>query len=336
MKIKDLFSSNKVAGEGIIKWNVIDSSGATVTLQMPGFHIPGVKVCLLSSQVLLQLVGGQSVQMVDSICISSGNEILLDARYCPRSNLPFLKMGVNGKHPRSFWSNAFAYTANEAKTYPTLIDAANVNLSASQKEVLLWHQRLSHASISWIQHLMHNRKWHQDHDLLTSLHLGPFIPCKNACSLNCNISTLKCAACLCAKASTCSPTTKPSCKHTRDHIFQDEINGNQEQILKRGHTQCGDCVLVDQYVSTVQGRLPHTFGRERHRYTCGTLFVDQASGKIFNFCQLSNNAAKTIKSKSCSETIAQNNSFNIKAHHMDNEIFASAAFKNDCTSHSVL
>jgi hypothetical protein len=57
-----------------------------------------------------------------------GNEITLGAGYCPRNNLPFLQMGVNGKHSRSFWSNAFAYTASEAKAYPTLLESANVNL----------------------------------------------------------------------------------------------------------------------------------------------------------------------------------------------------------------
>ncbi len=53
MKIKDLSSSKMVAGEGIIKWNVSDSSGATVTLKMPGFHIPYIDVWLLSPQALL-------------------------------------------------------------------------------------------------------------------------------------------------------------------------------------------------------------------------------------------------------------------------------------------
>jgi hypothetical protein len=44
MKIKDLSSSSMTAGQGIIKWNVINSSGATVTLKMHGFHVPGVDV----------------------------------------------------------------------------------------------------------------------------------------------------------------------------------------------------------------------------------------------------------------------------------------------------
>jgi hypothetical protein len=60
--------------------------------------------------------------------------------------------------------------------------------------------------------------------------------------------------------------------------------------------------------------------------------VNHAIGKIFNFCQLFNNAAKTIKSKSCFEALAQHKSFNIKAYHTDNGIFASAAIKNVCTS----
>ena len=41
------------------------------------------------------------MQTVNSICMSLGNEITLDARYCPHSNLPFLQMGVDGKRPRS-------------------------------------------------------------------------------------------------------------------------------------------------------------------------------------------------------------------------------------------
>jgi hypothetical protein len=45
------------------------------------------------------------------------------------------------------------------------------------------------------------------------------------------------------------------------------------------------------------GRLPHTFGHERIGYSCGTLFVDHASGKILNFCQYSTNADETITNK---------------------------------------
>jgi hypothetical protein len=36
---------------------------------------------------------------------------------------------------------------------PNLLDLANINLSSSQKELLLWHQRYGHASFKQIQHL---------------------------------------------------------------------------------------------------------------------------------------------------------------------------------------
>jgi hypothetical protein len=56
-------------------------------------------------------------------------------------------------------------------------------------------------------------------------------------------------------------------------------------IPKENHLIPGNCILADHYFSPVQGHLPHTFGKERHKYTCGSLFDDHASGKIFKFLQ---------------------------------------------------
>jgi hypothetical protein len=52
MKIKDLSSSNKVAGEGLLRWKVEDRAGRVLNLDLPGYHIPGAEVCLLSPQVI--------------------------------------------------------------------------------------------------------------------------------------------------------------------------------------------------------------------------------------------------------------------------------------------
>jgi hypothetical protein len=77
------------------------------------------------------------------------------------------------------------------------------------------------------------------------------------------------------------------------------------------------------------GRLPHTFGRERIGYSCSTLFVDHASGKLFNFCQYSTNAVETISSKHHLESLAQQEGISIKTYLADNGVFASNAFKED-------
>ncbi len=103
----------------------------------------------------------------------------------------------------------------EANAYPTLHNEANNNLLPPQKQVLLWHQQLSHACVSWIQRLMRDCKWVQDKETNRSLNASPFIFCKNIKAPTFNPTTMKCATCLCAKASVCSPTANPISK--QDH-----------------------------------------------------------------------------------------------------------------------
>ncbi len=164
----------------------------------------------------------------------------------------------------------------------------NTNLSASQKELLLWHQRLSHASIGWVQSLTRKKQW------LTSegnklMHSGPFIVTKNNAP-TCDVSCLKCAACLCAKATIKTPTST--------NLHQSIKQG----LLKTDDLTPGACILVDHYFSPVQGCLPHMYYCEQHGYTCGSLFIDHASGNIFNFPQFSTNTTETLASVACLES----------------------------------
>ena len=113
---------------------------------------------------------------------------------------------------------------------------------------------------------------------------------------------MKCALCITAKASIRTPRSDAvgtgRLPTDRALKFNSKLEGRAKtQVLKEGDTQPGDCISVDHYQSSAPGRLPTTFGRKRQGYTCGSLFVDHASGKLFNFCQLSTNADKTIASK---------------------------------------
>jgi hypothetical protein len=137
----------------------------------------------------------------------------------------------------------------------------------------------------------------------------------------CDVRGLKCSACLCAKATTW--TSK---------IISKTLLPVKTNVLKRSHLVPGSCVSVDHYMSSVMRRLLHTFGREWIGYSCGTLFVDHASGKLFNFCQYSTNAVETIPSKRRLESLAQQEGNSIKKYHADNGVFASNAFKEDCAS----
>ena len=67
MKIKDLSSSNSVAGEGIVRWSFQGANGKSFSIEVVGYHIPTAEVRLLSPQVLLQTVGRHAFQHAQGI-----------------------------------------------------------------------------------------------------------------------------------------------------------------------------------------------------------------------------------------------------------------------------
>ncbi len=83
MKIKDLSSSNQVAGEGILRWLIRDTHGTSVVIEPLGYHIPNAEVCLLSPQVLLNPIGGKAIQTVQGIDIILDNGSNIYAKFCP-------------------------------------------------------------------------------------------------------------------------------------------------------------------------------------------------------------------------------------------------------------
>ncbi len=82
MKIKDLLSSNQVAGEGILRWSIQDTHGVSIVIELMGYHVPNAEVCLLSPQVLLNTIGGKAIQTVQGIDITLDN-FNVNAKFCP-------------------------------------------------------------------------------------------------------------------------------------------------------------------------------------------------------------------------------------------------------------
>ena len=247
-------SSNKVKGEGIIRWLLENKRGNQVPIELPGYHIPNADVRLLSPQVLLNTIGGQCHQTVSQFNILLENGIDMCASLCPQSNLPILPLSNIKTSDGCFWSAAFAFSAanlHDLNTIRNVLHRTNSNLSYSQKELLLWHQRLSHASTKWIQALMSDRKW-LNNDENHPLHSSPLLTTKMGSRAHCcDRSTLLCAACLYAKASVRSPSNQAP-----------RPAPTNKNILKSGHLRPGDCLSVDHYFSPIVGWLPHTFGKE--------------------------------------------------------------------------
>ena len=102
----------------------------------------------------------------------------------------------------------------------------------------------------------------------------------------------------------------------------------KEMMLRREHLQPGDCVSLDQYESSIPGRLPHTYGKEKKddQYNGGTLFIDHASSMVFIQHQVSLHTGETLQAKHKFEQLAREYGVTIKAYHADNSPFGNADF----------
>ncbi len=218
MTIKDLSSPNRVAGEGVIQWQLQDINGHMVIIRVFGYHIPAAKVRLLSPQVIISENGGHKMMTEHGIDIKLGNGIEILGRYCQRSSLPLILLAQNKWWIIFFfWNEAFGFSVNDLHEMKNILGKENTKLSISQKELLLWHQRCSHASIGWVQTSMRKKQWFESEgDNL--LHSGPFIVAKNNAP-TCNVLRLKCAACLCLKATLKLQTALLRAHHKRNSIL---------------------------------------------------------------------------------------------------------------------
>ena len=156
------------------------------------------------------------------------------------ANLPIIPMATNS--PNSLWSEAFLVGAEEKDVWTSnILSARNQNLSVAEKEVLLWHQKLSHAGLSKIHNLCRQRKKVvSPKEELLDLRDGPYLPCKyNVPNAVCD--NLLCAACAISKATRRKPTIRSAGKPLK------------EMALKEDHLNPGDCVSCNHYISLVPG-----------------------------------------------------------------------------------
>eukprot|EP00804_Cyclotella_cryptica_P027788 CCRYP_009212-RA/>CCRYP_009212-RA protein AED:0.44 eAED:0.14 QI:0/-1/0/1/-1/1/1/0/824 len=324
VRIKDLSGLNSVAGQGMVQWLVRDINGHECKLLLPGYHVPQVSVRLLSPQSLFRAVGGEGHQTVDKFRLSLANGITLDAPY-GRANLPTLPLATS-QDKCCLWQQCFAFSSSDSTAWtPSVIAASNQNLSLAQKEILLWHQRLSHASLSTIHNLCRQscRLVPRSPDNLVPLHWGHFLPCTyNVPNAVCD--HLLCGACECAKA-----------KRRRPRVVGASAGATRSMVLKQNHLHPGDCLSCDHYISPIPGRVvaPSGYSSTRHGYVGGTIYVDHASGWIFHSPQKSLNAADTIRGKLLLEREAAELDIQIKALHSDNGVFNSAEFRQHCDSY---
>ena len=115
-----------------------------------------------------------------------------------------------------------------------------------------------------------------------------------------------------------------------------DVRPEKDGGLKDDHLRPGQTVSVDQYVSKIKGRLPHTRGKETSTsmYVGGTIYIDHASSFIYCVNQVSLETTGTLQGKHDFEREARSCGVSIGAYRGDNGIFRSKGWIDDLQQRS--
>jgi hypothetical protein len=193
----------------------------------------------------------------------------------------------------------------------TIIQDNNLNLTTSQKELLLWHQHLCHLGQGWIQELMKSAI------ASTGDHDEPVLPTKTKAA---NCPRPQCASCHVAKQHVRTPNSVTA-----------HANEEQEGAIRHATHLTDDTFSMDQIVCKLPGRLPNTFGKERtsDQHHGATTCASHSSSWLFLTNQVSSTAGETLQGKWKLDRAAEELGRKIKHFHTDNHPFGAQEFLDD-------
>ena len=281
--LQGLSAPATVGGVGTVVWTIKDVFGSVRTIRTKAYYVPSAAIRLFSPQQYFQEHNaGEFWCNARRAVLTLGDGSELEFPYNPGSNLPLMLPDRQ--------STSVGFTFEDKASLSQLGETINMsvahdmnqNLTAPQRELLTWHWKLGHANFQWIQRLAAQRRSAPD-GIET-----PVLRTKNKSVSSCPAPL--CVACQMAKQTRRNPEVKVG-----------SAIPEKEMSLRRGVMQPGDMVSIDQYVSMLPGRLPHTKGKEpkHQQYNGGTLFVDHATKHIYLQHQVSLRVGDTLRSKTC-------------------------------------
>jgi hypothetical protein len=150
-----LNSVTTVAGTGIVEWTIQDVTGLVKLIRCRAFYVPDAKIRLFSpQQYFMDSEGGNLYADRFKTVLTTSDGVSLEFPYNGGSRLPMMLT-----RDYLVQSNVAGLSLEEcsylASTHalPSIVDSTNMNLTSSQKELLLWHQKLGHLNMRWIQSL---------------------------------------------------------------------------------------------------------------------------------------------------------------------------------------
>ena len=241
-ELQGLSHTTKVHRVGKVEWTVRDVFGATRTIKTQAYYVPEATVHLFSPQTYFREQQKGYLRLdhsSTSLELSDGS--LLQFPYNSNNNLPLMLPAEPHHLGLTFDDATTLGDGHSVHNYMSVADESNQNLTSAQKELLLLHWKLGHANFQWIQTLCRDLTTNSRRCALVTKH-----PKASSCLLP------KCAACMLGKQTRRQPGTNTGA-----------LVKGKEMMLRREHLQPGDCVSLDQYESSIPGRLPHTMGKNR-------------------------------------------------------------------------
>jgi hypothetical protein len=315
-----LSEKTPVLGQGLVEWIIRDPFGHVGVIRTTAYYVPSAKIRLFSPQkyCMENKKGSKHGGDHEAITFTTATGEDLVFPYQPHSHLPLMHTDDNvpqvGLTKHLCLNLALTNGTSDAHN---LIEYNNYNLTKEEKELSLWHQRLSHAGMGWIQDLMKKPKPN-----VGSNESPPLITTRHPGTASCDIP--RCPACLYAKA------------HRKGAGSQVTYDRPEKIMAIRRDAACpGDQVSIDQCVSNTPGRLPNTYGKEKEtdRYHGGTIYVDHYSGYIHLVNQISLRTGETLLGKHDFERFAAVHGISVKSYRADNHPFGSKEFQADIRLH---
>lgn len=307
-------TSSPVMGAGQVHWKLQDITGNVQTISTFELYLPTAHVRLFSPQHYFRNSKSGNVILDNTTTYFKCHDksAPIEFPYHSDNGLPVIMKDLTSTP--SLLSSIFPFSVFNA----TIMHSDNSNLTAAQKELLHWHHRLGHVNMRWIQQLLRTRNWIGSHFNQYGVEVtesSSFLPSSNPKVTSCPQSL--CTACVLAKSSR---------KSSRSRITSANAN---IPGLKTNHLFPGQVVSIDQYESTVRGRLPNTKGREpdSEKFCGGTIGVDHASSFIFHRNQVSLRASDTITTKRIWDRFAHSCGVSLRHFQCDNGVFRSDEFK---------
>ena len=309
--LKGLQGDAMVMGKGTVSWTIIDLYGVVRTLKPTAYYVPTASVRLFSPQTHFMDTDSGSL-LVNSrrttLRLSDGSE--LEFPFNDGNQLPYMLLSHKDDKTVGLVSSDLEAlrSFDGISNLLSVAQESNQNLTSSQRELLYWHWKLGHPHFAWVQSLAA-----QPRDSIGS---APILRTKVQGVSSCPAPL--CAACQLAKQRRRGAGPE---RHVKD--FSDLMK------LKENNLKPGDRVSIDQYISAVPGRLPHTKGKEskNDKFVGGTLFVDHATGFVFVAHQVSLRAGETVQAKRKFEAAAHSMGVSVTSYRADNVPFGSAAFR---------